>query len=140
MSLETSLASPRKYGILVADDEKCVRDVLDCGMRHQGFEVWLAADGREALDLYRRHSEAIDVVLLDVRMPGRDGPQTLTALQELNPQVRCCLMSGDLGEYTENGLLDLGAVMVIPKPFRLAEVTQLVWELASAGELSLAGR
>jgi CheY-like chemotaxis protein len=47
--------------------------------------VWLAAGGQEALDLYQRHREAIDVVLLDVRMPGLDGPQTLAALRALNP-------------------------------------------------------
>jgi CheY-like chemotaxis protein len=60
----------QKYGNLVADDEESVRGVLDIGMRQQGFDVWLAADGQKALDLYRRHCEAIDVVLLDVRMPG----------------------------------------------------------------------
>jgi CheY-like chemotaxis protein len=140
---EPTRATSGKYGILVADDEEGVRGVLDIGMRQQGFDVWLAADGREALDLYRRHGEAIDVVLLDVRMPGQDGPQTLAALQQLNPRVRCCFMSGDFDCYNEGGrgytekkLRDLGAAGVLPKPFRLDEIAQLLWQLASKADLS----
>jgi CheY-like chemotaxis protein len=132
-SLGTPRASPRQYGILIADDEGCVRSVLNLGMRQSGFAVWLAANGQEAFDLYRRYRELIDVVLLDVQLPGADGPRTLAALQELNPRVRCCFMSGDLGAYTEEGLRDLGAVTVIPKPFRLAEVTQSEAELSPSG-------
>jgi CheY-like chemotaxis protein len=129
-SLRPSAGTPRTYGILVVDDEESVRRVLNLGLRQQGFAVWLAADGHVALDLYRRHRDAIDVVLLDVRMPAPDGPQTLAALRELNPRLCCCFMSGDPGRYTEEGLRDLGAATLLPKPFRLAEVTQSLWDLA----------
>jgi len=132
-----SFASPRTYGILVVDDEWTVRAVLSVVLREKGFALWLAANGQEAVDLYRRCHETIDVVLLDVLMPGRDGPQTLAALQEINPRVRCCFMSGDLGRYTERELRDLGAAAVIQKPFRVAEVAQMLWELASEADLSL---
>jgi CheY-like chemotaxis protein len=131
---EAPRAAPRKYGILVVDDEGGVRGVLNVGLRKEGFAVWLAADGREALDLYRRYRELIDVVLLDVRMPGLDGPQTLAALQELNPQVRFCFMSGDLGSYTGEWLHNLGAATVLPKPFRLDEVARVLWQLASRAD------
>jgi len=126
-------AAPRTYGVLVVDDEGGLRGVLDVGMRQEGFAVWLAANGREALDLYRRHRETIDVVLLDVLMPGLDGPQTLAALQALNPQIRSCFMSGDLGSYTEERLRGLGAAAILQKPFRLAEVAQVLRQLASHG-------
>ena len=46
----TSHATPRKYGILVVDDEACVRDILNLGMRQRGFAVSLAANGQEALE------------------------------------------------------------------------------------------
>jgi DNA-binding NtrC family response regulator len=121
---------PRKYGLLVVDDEDGVRGVLNVGMQHHGFAVWLAADGQEALDLYRRHRETIDVVLLDVRMPGLDGPRTLAALQELNPRVRCCFMSGNPGTCTEEGLRRLGAATVLPKPFRLDDVALVLLGVA----------
>jgi CheY-like chemotaxis protein len=131
---EVPLASPRKYCLLVVDDEECMRGVLNLAMRQQGFEVRLAANGREAIDLYRQDGRGIDVVLLDVRMPGLDGPQTLAALQALNPQIRCCFMSGDLGSYTESTLTALGAAALLLKPFRLAEVAQVLSELVSSAD------
>lgn len=134
-SPETPHATPRTYGLLVVDDEPCVRGVLNVGMRQEGFAVWVAADGQEALEVYCRHHETIDVVLLDVLVPGLDGPQTLSALQELNPQVRCCFMSGDLGHNTAERLRSLGAAAVLKKPFRLPEVAQVLGQLASNGPM-----
>jgi CheY-like chemotaxis protein len=133
---EVSRALAPGPGVLVVDDEECVRKVLDAGLRQEGFAVWLAADGGVALDLYRRHRQSIDVVLLDVRMPRLDGRHTLAALQRLNPQIRCCFMSGDLGNETEERLLKLGAVVVLSKPFQMAEIAPLLRDLASKVDLS----
>ena len=120
----------RSSGVLVADDDEAVRRMLAVGMRTHGFAVWLAANGREAVDLYREHPDVIDVVLLDVRMPGLDGPGTLAALREIDPRVRCCFMTGDAGHYADRMLADLGAAAVFRKPFRLREVAQRLMRLA----------
>src|SRR5690349_11978266 len=85
----TRLADGRRHGVLVVDDQEGVRGVLGAMLRQEGFAVWLAADGWEAIDLYRSRRAAIDLVLLDVRMPGLDGPATLAALRGLDPRVRC---------------------------------------------------
>jgi DNA-binding response OmpR family regulator len=131
----TFLVNQRTYGVLVVDDEELLRGLLSIGLRQHCFAVWVAADGDEALELYWQHRESIHVVLLDVRMPGRDGPQTLSALKEVQPRIRVCFMSGDLGGYTEEGLLDLGAATVIRKPFHLAEVARVLVGLASEGNV-----
>ena len=136
---DVSRGPPRQYGILVVHDDAAVRDLLDFGLRHQGFAVWLAANGQEALEQYRCHGATIDVALLDVLMPGLDGPQTLATLQELNPQIRCCFMSGDLGLYGEWKLQSMGAAVVFHKPFRLAEIAQVLRDLAGQSVGSLAG-
>ena len=120
----------RPHGVLIADDEVDVLDVLHERLRREGFSVWLAADGREAVALYRVYHETIDVVLLDVCMPGLDGPQTLAALQETTPQVRCCFMSGYLGEHFHKDLRGLGAAKVFAKPFLLDDVADVLGELA----------
>ena len=86
-----------------------MRGILQAVLRQQGFAVWLAANGQEALDLYWQQREAIDVIVLAVRMPVLDGPQTLAALRELNPRICCCFMSEELGGYTENDLRKRGA-------------------------------
>jgi CheY-like chemotaxis protein len=119
-------ALPRKYGVMIVDDEACVRGILNSEMQQQGFAVWLAANGWEALEEYQRHYEAIDVVLMDVCMPRLDGPETLAAFRNINPQVRCCFMSGDLGNYNEERLFDLGAVALISKPFQLEDVSRVL--------------
>jgi CheY-like chemotaxis protein len=125
-------ATPCTNGILVVDDEACVRGVLEIGLRHYGFSVWLAANGMEAVGLYQRHRDIIDVILMDVRMPAPDGPRTLAALQELNARVRCIFMTGDLGIYSEEGLLALGAVAVLHKPLCLDEVAKVLGDATSS--------
>ncbi len=72
-----------------------IRNFLRVSLWRQGFAVWLAADGQEAVELYWRHYASIDVVLLDVRMPELDGPRTLMAPLMINPALRSCFMSGD---------------------------------------------
>src|SRR5262245_59253291 len=71
----------RKPGILVVDDKALVLALLEFELRQYDFSVWLALDGRQAIRLYQRLYRNIDLVLLDVRMPDLDGPQTLGLLQ-----------------------------------------------------------
>ncbi|MDB5312372.1 MAG: hypothetical protein JWO38_6574 [Gemmataceae bacterium] len=118
----TVAPSGRPRGILIIDDDEDVRRLLGASMRHHGFAVWLAADGWEAVKIYQSHRPSIDVALLDVMMPGRDGPGTMAALRELDPQVRVCFMTGYAGRYTEQDLLSLGAL--VQKPFRLGELAE----------------
>jgi CheY-like chemotaxis protein len=123
----------RKPGILVVDDDAAVRLLLDVGLRQHGFAVWLAADGREAIQVYQQDHSAIDLVLLDIRMPGLDGPQTLIALRRLNPQIQCCFMTGQAGNYRLDELLALGAARVFAKPFQLTELAQTLATLIAPG-------
>jgi DNA-binding NtrC family response regulator len=103
--------------------------MLQAVLQRQGFAVWLADGGRAGLELYQRHREHIAVVLLavvllDVRMPGLDGPQTLALLRQADPEVTCCFMSGHSGPYTAQDLLALGALHVFDKPFHMDELGQ----------------
>jgi anti-anti-sigma factor len=118
-------------GFLVVDDEAAVLRVLAGRLRMEGFKVWLAGHGQQAIELYQRYLEEIAVVLLDVLMPGIDGPRTLTALQKLCPTVQCCFMTGNPSPYTEESLLQMGAVRVLRKPFAFTEVIDTLTQLAS---------
>ena len=119
---------PRPRGVLIVDDEAALRITLNLWLRQDGFKVWLAADGFDAVALYHKHRHEIAAVLLDVRMPGLDGPQTLALLREINPDVRCCFMTGSPGEFNEQELLDLGG-NVLGKPFSLPDATDVIWNL-----------
>ncbi len=115
-----------KPGVLVVDDEHLVRIVVQLGLERDGFNVWLASNGREAIDLYREQREHIDVVLLDVRMPGLDGPATLDALRSFNPDVQVCFMSGDTGGCDPEKLRQRGAAHFIAKPFHVNELAKVL--------------
>src|SRR5262245_47568164 len=92
-SHQVPAVNPRHPGILIADNLGLVLTLLKFELEPRGFKVWLAVDGEDALDLYRRHSTEIDVVLLDVHLSGLDGPDTLAALQRLSPDILACFMT-----------------------------------------------
>lgn len=121
----------REHGVLVVDDDESLREVLHVWLMHQGYGVWVAASGAEAIDLYKHNRDAISVVLMDVSMPIMDGPQTLAALREIDPQVCCCFMNGNRSGHAEGELLDRGAQAVVGKPFRLIDIGQPLWKLAA---------
>jgi CheY-like chemotaxis protein len=103
--------------VLIAEDESIIRDLLQLMLEGLGFQVWLAADGQEAVDLYRQHRGRIAATVLDLHMPRLDGPATLRALRALDPQVGCVFMTGHPGAYDEEALLTQGAAAVLRKPF-----------------------
>lgn len=104
-------------GVLVVDDEKLLRAVLRSGLERYGFRVWVAADAAEAVAVYRANGSEIAVVLLDVCMPGTDGPGTLDELRSLNRELVACFMSGHTGAYGTEELLRRGVRCVFAKPF-----------------------
>jgi CheY-like chemotaxis protein len=130
-----------KPTVLVVDDEAPLRTLLDMGLCQHGFRVLQAGGGEEAVAVYREHGDEIDLVLLDIQMPDLDGPRALARIQEINPSVRACFMSGNLGPYTEEDLLRRGAQVVIRKPFHFTEVAQALRQVAgSAGPVSAPGK
>ncbi len=108
----------RNHCILVVDDEPMIHNLLSMVLLRAGFSVLSAANGEEAVELYRQHSATISAVLLDVLMPPPDGPQTLAALKQINPHVCCCFMSGSTGDHSVEELMALGPDYIFEKPFR----------------------
>src|SRR5689334_18951009 len=112
-----SQQSGDRPGVLVVDDDRLVRIMVQLGLERNGFDVWLATTSQEAIDLYRKHRERIAVVLLEARLPGLDGPQTLDALRKLNPDVLACIMSGERGDFAPKDPGRPRPAYVIAKPF-----------------------
>ena len=113
--------------MLVVDDEHMVRIMVQLGLERNGFDVWLARNGREAIDLYRRHMER------DCRGAARcptcpvwTDLRHWRSCGELNPEVLACFMSGDTGTYEPEELLHRGAANVITKPFRLDDLANIL--------------
>jgi CheY-like chemotaxis protein len=112
-------------GVLVVDDELIVLNFLTHGLRFQGYSVFPAASGQEAVQVLQANSEAITIALVDVNMPHLDGWATLRALWQIKPALRCCILSG--GDPAElEPLVRLGTVCALNKPFSLGGLTECV--------------
>jgi CheY-like chemotaxis protein len=122
--------------VLVVEDDQFVRKFLVAGLEHHGFRVLDAAGAEEAVRAYTAHRGEIDVVLLDVKMPGVDGPTTLVALQAIDPFVPVIFMTGESGDHSVQSLMERGAVAVLLKPFRVADVAQTLRGLAQRGRVA----
>ena len=136
MSAQSSAAPP---GVLVADDDENIRFLLRLALRQAGFNPLVAADGREAVAMFLRHRNEVRAVLLDVNMPGLDGPGALAQIRQIAPQVPCCFMTGHSDRYSADHLLALGAARVFDKPFRLEEVIETLGELCGRSRYTPCG-
>jgi CheY-like chemotaxis protein len=116
--------------VLIVDDEHAIRDLLGRFLSLQGVRTLGAASGPEAVELYLRHRGDVSLVLMDVRMPGLSGPETVENLKYIHQGVRYCFMSGDLGDHDPELLLKGGALHLFRKPFDLSELARVVRQLA----------
>ena len=116
--------------ILIVDDEEAVCWTLQRALTREGYSVDVAPSAEEAFAVVQKRRPA--AVILDVRLPGWDGPQILTALQSINPELCCCFMTGNGGNYTERELLERGAARVFAKPVPLAELVPAIEQLVGS--------
>ncbi len=115
--------------ILVAEDDEAVRTLLISVLKSAGFTVISASDGVEALALFEQHKSDIDLLLFDVVMPRKGGPEACTEIRELHPNTRVLFMSG----YAPEGLggrFELGHnTGFIQKPYRMKELLERIREV-----------
>jgi CheY-like chemotaxis protein len=107
--------------VLVVDDEATLRRVARRMLESLGCQVLTAASGREALSLFERHGDDIDVVMLDQIMPEMNGREVLERLRAIDPGLRAILASGFSVEEDVRGLRD---VAFLPKPFRVHDLAR----------------
>ncbi len=108
--------------ILVVDDERAVRESLRRALELEGYEIELAADGREALDLLGNGDAQPDAVILDVLMPGVDGLEVCRRVRRSGNAVPVLMLTAK--DEVENRVagLDAGADDYVTKPFALEEL------------------
>jgi two-component system, cell cycle sensor histidine kinase and response regulator CckA len=80
--------------ILIVDDEAAIREVVRTMLETYQYRVLVAESGTEAIALYQTHKDEIDLLLIDMMMPGMDGVTLMSLLQQINPNVRAIAMSG----------------------------------------------
>ena len=115
--------------ILLIDDEKMILDVGLELLEELGYTVLSAMSGQEAIDAYQKNQDNIDLVIMDMIMPGMGGGETFDRLKEINPEVKVLLSSG----YSINGqatkILRRGCDGFIQKPFNMNQLAKKVQKI-----------
>jgi len=112
--------------VLVVDDDDVVRSLTQQMLEEAGFTVLTAADGRQALDVFRQSSDFIEVVLLDMTMPHMDGETTFSRLRQINDQVPVIISSGYSTQEAMDRFSGPGPAAFLQKPYRLDDLVTAV--------------
>ena len=118
-----------KGTVLLVDDEEMVLEAGKELLNHLGYEVLLAENGREALELYEKNLDKIDLVLLDMVMPVMGGGEAFDRIKEINTNVKVLLSSGYSLEGEAKEILERGCDAFIQKPFKLEQLSQKLREM-----------
>jgi PAS domain S-box-containing protein len=117
---EENLPAWRGSGtVLVVDDEVRMRQTVARMMQRLGFELTLACNGREAVNIFRAEPDRFTLVLLDLTMPDMDGEQTFTELRRIRTDVRVILMSGFNAQEAMLRFPGKGLASFLQKPFTI---------------------
>ena len=115
--------------ILLVDDETTILEVMEKALTLTGYKVILAQGGEEAVEVYKKNKDGIDVVLLDMIMPGMSGGKVFDLLREMNPGVKVILSSGYSIAGEASKIMDRGCNGFIQKPFGIRELSQKIREV-----------
>jgi two-component system response regulator HydG len=129
---------PEPRNILLVDDHKSFRDTLAKILSAEGFRVFPADDGEEALDILRQ--EFIHLVLTDLKMPKMDGVELLKVAKTIRPETEVIIITGYGTVDTAVTAMKDGAYDYIPKPFKPREVLKLVRKALEKQSLVLENR
>ena len=108
--------------VLLADDEEEVRQVTRRGLELAGYPVWVAENGRQAVELFQAHRDEIDLVILDAVMPEMSGPVAYEAMAALRPGVPVLFVTAYSSQMERLGFQQGPGRRVLHKPFSLDEL------------------
>ncbi len=124
-------ANARTGTILVVEDEETLRLAVSKALRRSGFSVMEASDGSGAMDLLRAHKDEIDVVLLDVTLPGIASREVFEQTQRMRPDLQVIVTSAYSKETVDSSFDGLAVEHFIRKPFRLVDIAHLLGDVMS---------
>jgi CheY-like chemotaxis protein len=115
--------------VLLIDDEEMIIDVGVEMLKSLHYDVLTAKNGQEAVEIYREKADDIDVVILDLVMPGMGGREIYEQMKIINPSIKVLLSSGCKIEPWSPETKDLGWNGYLQKPFDLSELSQKIREI-----------
>jgi len=117
----------RIHKVLVADDDEAVRESLRKLLQGEGYQVVSVANGAEAVETFRQEVDQIDLLLVDLNMPLKNGWATLDRLIEVNPSLPVLIVTGQPNQYELAEAAGVSAL--VEKPIDVPALLQLIKEL-----------
>jgi putative nucleotidyltransferase with HDIG domain len=115
---------PPRRRVLIVDDDHLVRDALRFALEDAGYDVWAVAHGADALAVLE--SQAVDIILSDIFMPGMNGFELLKQIRQRRPDVPVILVTGFGNIEMARQALKEGATDFITKPYNVSEIPILI--------------
>ncbi|MBC2745287.1 MAG: PAS domain S-box protein [Desulfosarcina sp.] len=123
--IETGLVTGLET-VLLVDDEKMVIDAGKTMLEKLGYRVVVAKDGAQAVDTVKMKGDTIDLVIIDLIMPGMDGGKAFDLIREIQPAIPVILISGYALSGQANYIMQRGCNGFIQKPFNISKLSQKV--------------
>ncbi len=119
-------------GILLVDDEPMILEPAMEILTMMGYTVYPVASGQQAVATYLEKQEKINLVILDMILPGMSGSQVLQMLKERNPDVKVILSSGYSLQGEVLKVMEMGCLGFIQKPYRFSDLSKIVHQAINA--------
>ena len=123
-----------RESILLVDDDAAVLDIAETFLEENGYRTLRADSGERALEIYEKNADKIDLVILDLGMPGMGGFECFRRLLEINPGLKLIIASGYSADDKVKKALETGAGGFMGKPYRLVNLLKKVRELLDKRE------
>ncbi|MCK5077194.1 MAG: response regulator [Calditrichia bacterium] len=119
-------------GVLIADDEEIIRNSGKEILVELGYKVFLAKDGKDCMETYKKNVDKIDLILLDMIMPKTSGTDCFYKIKKLNPEAKVIICSGFTKDASLDELYKDGLSGFIQKPFRRKELSTKIAEVLNS--------
>jgi two-component system, cell cycle sensor histidine kinase and response regulator CckA len=127
------MTAQEKHTILIIEDEPLMVKILKAFLESAEFNVLTARDGLEGVAIYEQNKAQIELILSDITLPEMDGWAVYARLRAINPEVKVIFTSGFFDPELKAQCERAGIQDLIPKPFRLDEVVNIVRSKVSPG-------
>ena len=119
--------------IMVVDDDLDIRELTAEALQSFGYNILMACSGEEALELFKEQGNRIELIVLDINMPGMGGHKCLARLLEIDPGVRVLISSGYSARDQAKGLEKSGASGFIGKPYQIKDLLIKIRDILDSG-------
>jgi CheY-like chemotaxis protein len=116
----------RQQIVLLVEDEEMMVLLLKKTLEKNGYTVLVALDGEQALNLFDLHKEEIDIVMLDIGLPKKDGGDVVLKMKEEKPDLKVVVSSGYIDPESKAKMYRAGVRDFIEKPYRPAEIVEML--------------